>query len=98
MFRTGITVETPMGDGWQEIEGQKIRHASMCSNGEIWGTSPDGHVYHRTEVSRYAKTGNEWMTVSQAGTLRQLSCGRYGQVWGVNDNKEVMVRDNVHAL
>jgi hypothetical protein len=69
----------------------------MCSNGEIWGTGPDGHVYHRTEVSRYQVTGNEWMTVSEEGTLRQVSCGRWGQVWGVTAQNDVYLRDGVTA-
>jgi hypothetical protein len=98
LFRTGITVELPQGDGWEQIEGRSIRHASMCSNGEIWATSPDGHVYHRTEVSRYQITGEEWVTVSEQGTLRQVSCGRYGQVWGVANTRDVMVRSGVTAL
>jgi hypothetical protein len=69
----------------------------MCSNGEIWAAGPDGHVFHRTDVSRYQITGNEWMTVSEQGTMRQLSCGRYGQVWGVTPQKDVLVRSGVTA-
>jgi hypothetical protein len=87
-----------MGKSWEEIEGKTVRHASMCTNGEIWAAGPDGHVYHRTEVSRYAATGNEWMQVDGEGTLRQISCGRYGQVWGISPSKNVLVRDGITAL
>jgi hypothetical protein len=37
------------------------------------------------------------MTVSEEGTLRQVSCGRWGQVWGVTAQNDVYLRDGVTA-
>lgn len=64
-WRNGITVDTPMGDSWANIDGAVGQDITICGNGEVFMLSTDGALLHRAGVQTYSASASVTLTDAQ---------------------------------
>jgi hypothetical protein len=108
-WRNGITVATPMGTSWSQIEGADGSDITLCGNGEMFMLNTEGALMHRAGVQAYSapesitlddaqRMGTEWEVDMEGQSYQHVSCGKNGQTWLVAQDLSVHRCDTQNAM
>ena len=87
--RKGLTYDNPSGTKWQKLSG-RMKDIS-CGIYGCWAINKQNRVYFTSHVDGWS---TKWIKIG-CDTMVQIDVGPNGQVWGVNDNKELFTRIGV---
>jgi len=107
-WRNGITVATPMGASWSNVDGANGKDITLCGNGEIFMLNQGGDLLHRSGVSTYSasssitltdadRMGSGWEQDQTGNSYNHVSCGKNGQAWLVAQDMTVHRCDSQDA-
>jgi len=80
-FRTGITRDTPYGNGWETQEGAQLRQLEV-GDCQVYGTTVMHEIYRLEGCQPTKPIGTGWSQVG--GTLRHIAVGEGPVLWGVD--------------
>jgi hypothetical protein len=98
-LRTGITTDTPMGDGWMPLSNPGSHNAvsaTICANGDFLVLDAGNDLYLRTGVKDDLTEGTEWLLVDNV-EASTVNCGWRGFFWVVRADGVTSMRTGVTA-
>eukprot|EP00794_Sanderia_malayensis_P003627 gene3627-4141_t len=81
VFRTGISINNPIGTEWLEVEGRAFEIIESGLTGDVYGLTRYGKLYYRAGITESKLWGDSWREIW--GTYRFVSAGTYG-VWAID--------------